>query len=205
MHRSTWRCRTRSGAGAPFVPGDRGGARLGPGQDRPGVRPPHPLQHHQGGRGHKLVGNSSRRRRSTISMTWGRHMPPGLAGKGHVNARHAHRPLGSPDHYLWRVRGPPTGIGATKMASVWATGELWLKVPQTMRLRLKGPARGGGAKDVILRSDRPAQSGWRRLHVGGVNRTGGGDGMSDLRSDGPLQHEMEMRQTTGLSSRTRRP
>ena len=44
-----------------------------------------------------------------------------------------------------------TGIGATEMASVWATGELWLKVPQTMRLKLNGVLhRAVEPKDVIL-------------------------------------------------------
>ena len=45
-----------------------------------------------------------------------------------------------------------TGIGATEMASVWATGELWLRVPETLRLVLSGPLpRGTCAKDAILR------------------------------------------------------
>jgi len=45
-----------------------------------------------------------------------------------------------------------TGIGATEMASVWATGELWLKVPETLRLVLSGPLpQGTTAKDAILR------------------------------------------------------
>lgn len=45
-----------------------------------------------------------------------------------------------------------TGIGATEMASVWATGELWLKVPETKRLAIIGPLLGGtSAKDVALR------------------------------------------------------
>jgi 3-isopropylmalate/(R)-2-methylmalate dehydratase large subunit len=45
-----------------------------------------------------------------------------------------------------------TGIGATEMAAVWATGELWLKVPETIRIDLSGtlPFRVS-AKDVILR------------------------------------------------------
>lgn len=44
-----------------------------------------------------------------------------------------------------------TGIGATEMAAVWATGEIWLKVPETMRLCLHGrlPERLT-AKDLIL-------------------------------------------------------
>lgn len=45
-----------------------------------------------------------------------------------------------------------TGIGATEMASVWATGELWLRVPETLRLVLNGPLpHGTFAKDAILR------------------------------------------------------
>jgi 3-isopropylmalate/(R)-2-methylmalate dehydratase large subunit len=45
-----------------------------------------------------------------------------------------------------------TGIGASEMASVWATGELWLKVPDTLRLSLSGSMpRGTTAKDAILR------------------------------------------------------
>ncbi len=44
-----------------------------------------------------------------------------------------------------------TGIGATEMASVWATGELWMKVPQTFRLHLNGKLNDPvSAKDVIL-------------------------------------------------------
>jgi 3-isopropylmalate/(R)-2-methylmalate dehydratase large subunit len=44
-----------------------------------------------------------------------------------------------------------TGIGATEMASVWATGELWLKVPRTIRIRFDGDLSPGVmSKDVIL-------------------------------------------------------
>jgi len=45
-----------------------------------------------------------------------------------------------------------TGIGATEMAGVWATGELWLRVPESFRFQLEG-AFGPGvyAKDLILR------------------------------------------------------
>lgn len=44
-----------------------------------------------------------------------------------------------------------TGIGATEMAAVWATGELWLKVPESFRITLDG-ALGEHvySKDVIL-------------------------------------------------------
>jgi len=44
-----------------------------------------------------------------------------------------------------------TGIGATEMASVWATGKLWMRVPETLRLRIKGKlSEKVSAKDVIL-------------------------------------------------------
>ena len=44
-----------------------------------------------------------------------------------------------------------TGIGATEMAAIWATGELWMKVPQTLRFHLNGKLEGPvSAKDVIL-------------------------------------------------------
>lgn len=44
-----------------------------------------------------------------------------------------------------------TGIGATEMAAVWATGELWLRVPETMRLRFDGELqRRVSSKDAIL-------------------------------------------------------
>jgi 3-isopropylmalate/(R)-2-methylmalate dehydratase large subunit len=44
-----------------------------------------------------------------------------------------------------------TGIGATEMAAVWATGELWMKVPQTFRFNLNGKLDDPvAAKDVIL-------------------------------------------------------
>lgn len=44
-----------------------------------------------------------------------------------------------------------TGIGATEMAAVWATGELWLKVPETFKLNLNGKlSEHVFSKDVIL-------------------------------------------------------
>lgn len=44
-----------------------------------------------------------------------------------------------------------TGIGATEMASVWATGKIWLRVPQTLRILVDGEfPRGVYAKDLIL-------------------------------------------------------
>ncbi len=43
------------------------------------------------------------------------------------------------------------GIGRTEMASIWATGELWMKVPQTIKIVVKGKLpEGVYAKDVVL-------------------------------------------------------
>lgn len=44
-----------------------------------------------------------------------------------------------------------TGVGATDMACVLITGELWMRVPEIIRIRLEGaPPAGVFAKDVIL-------------------------------------------------------
>lgn len=44
-----------------------------------------------------------------------------------------------------------TGIGSTEIAAVWATGQLWLKVPDTIKINLSGIFRKGVfARDLIL-------------------------------------------------------
>ncbi len=44
-----------------------------------------------------------------------------------------------------------TGIGATEMSAVWATGEIWLKVPETLKITVHGAFKEWvGAKDLIL-------------------------------------------------------
>ncbi len=44
-----------------------------------------------------------------------------------------------------------TGIGATEMAAVWATGKIWLKVPDSIKIIIQGQIpKGVYAKDVIL-------------------------------------------------------
>ena len=44
-----------------------------------------------------------------------------------------------------------TGIGRSEMASIWACSEIWLKVPQTIRVVLRGHLRPGVyAKDLAL-------------------------------------------------------
>lgn len=45
-----------------------------------------------------------------------------------------------------------TGVGSTDLAAAWALGELWFKVPETIRVVLDGEARRGvEAKDIILK------------------------------------------------------
>lgn len=44
------------------------------------------------------------------------------------------------------------GVGRTEMAALWAVGELWIRVPETMRITLTGrPRPGVTAKDITLR------------------------------------------------------
>src|SRR6185295_8496268 len=44
------------------------------------------------------------------------------------------------------------GVGRTEMAALWATGVLWIRVPDTMKVTLVGKPRPGvTAKDVTLR------------------------------------------------------
>ncbi len=44
-----------------------------------------------------------------------------------------------------------TGIGATEMSGVWATGELWFKIPESMKITVNGSfQRHVSAKDLIL-------------------------------------------------------
>ncbi len=44
-----------------------------------------------------------------------------------------------------------TGIGRSEAAGVWATGEIWLKVPESMKIVLRGaPQKFVTAKDIVL-------------------------------------------------------
>jgi homoaconitate hydratase family protein len=44
------------------------------------------------------------------------------------------------------------GIGRTEMACIWATDEIWLRVPETLRIEFRGRlARAVSAKDAILK------------------------------------------------------
>ncbi len=54
-------------------------------------------------------------------------------------------------HYGW-LGAFGAGVGRTEMAALWATGELWLRVPDAMRITLNGQPRPGvTAKDISLR------------------------------------------------------
>lgn len=44
------------------------------------------------------------------------------------------------------------GIGRTEVAAIWATGEIWLKVPETMKFNLTGSFKAGVySKDLMLK------------------------------------------------------
>ena len=53
-------------------------------------------------------------------------------------------------HYGW-LGAFGTGVGRTEMAAIWATGELWLRVPESMKVIVTGRLeRGVTAKDLCL-------------------------------------------------------
>ncbi len=54
-------------------------------------------------------------------------------------------------HYGW-LGAFGMGVGRTELAALWATGELWLRVPESMKLTLNGKFRRGVTiKDASLR------------------------------------------------------
>lgn len=54
-------------------------------------------------------------------------------------------------HFGW-LGAFGAGVGRSEMAALWATGEMWLRVPEAMRITLSGvPAPGVTAKDISLR------------------------------------------------------
>lgn len=54
-------------------------------------------------------------------------------------------------HFGW-LGAFGAGVGRTEMAALWATGELWMRVPDSMRITLTGQlAKGVTAKDIALR------------------------------------------------------
>lgn len=53
-------------------------------------------------------------------------------------------------HFGW-LGALGMGVGRTEMAALWATGELWIQVPQSMRITLNGRLQNGvTAKDIAL-------------------------------------------------------
>ncbi len=53
-------------------------------------------------------------------------------------------------HYGW-LGAFGMGVGRTEMAALWATGELWMQVPQAVQITLnRKPAPGVTAKDIAL-------------------------------------------------------
>lgn len=69
------------------------------------------------------------------------HVRPGMLLVGTDSHTTTHGALGA----------AATGIGTTEMAYVLATGQLWFRVPESMRVMLQGtPSRGVGWKDAIL-------------------------------------------------------
>lgn len=53
-------------------------------------------------------------------------------------------------HFGW-MGAFGTGVGRTEMAAIWATGELWLRVPEAIKIVVKGTLpRGVTAKDLCI-------------------------------------------------------
>jgi 3-isopropylmalate/(R)-2-methylmalate dehydratase large subunit len=76
-----------------------------------------------------------------VVLAEGGHMLPGMFAAG----GDSHSPTGG----AWGAF--MVGIGATEMAGVLVTGELWVRVPQTLRVLLNGPLQMGcSVKDVLL-------------------------------------------------------
>jgi 3-isopropylmalate/(R)-2-methylmalate dehydratase large subunit len=97
-----------------------------------------------------------------------------------------------------------TGIGSTEMASVFITGELWFRVPETIKFEITGKMeKGVSAKDLILKI------------IGTVGVDGArycaaefaGNGIGDMNMDGRLtlcNMAIEMGGKTGIINPDRR-
>jgi 3-isopropylmalate/(R)-2-methylmalate dehydratase large subunit len=74
-------------------------------------------------------------------------------------------------HFGW-LGAFGAGVGRTEMAALWATGSLWWRVPETMRITLDGRLRPGvTAKDIALRiiGDRGVEGGdYRAIEFAGT-------------------------------------
>jgi homoaconitate hydratase family protein len=74
-----------------------------------------------------------------------------MAEKGHV--RPGNLLVGADSHTVTAgaFGAFATGIGATELAAVWATGKIWLRVPETVRITLEGRlGPWAGAMDLSL-------------------------------------------------------
>lgn len=74
------------------------------------------------------------------------HCEEGIVGPGLIL-------LGSDSHspHCGWLGAFGAGVGRTEIAAIWATGELWLRVPETMRITLNGTLRPGVmSKDLAL-------------------------------------------------------
>ncbi len=73
-------------------------------------------------------------------------------------------------HFGW-LGAFGAGIGRSEVAALWATGELWLRVPETIRVELTGALRPGvTAKDLglwLLKELGPEAGIYRALEIGG--------------------------------------
>ncbi len=66
-----------------------------------------------------------------------------------------------------------TGMGSTDIAAAMATGEIWMKVPPTIKFVYHGkPGKWVGGKDLILYTHRADRRGRRALLRHGVHRRG---------------------------------
>ena len=78
-------------------------------------------------------------------------------------------------HYGW-LGAFGAGVGRSEVAALWATGELWLRVPETIRVDLTGALRPGvTAKDLgleLLRLLGPEAGIYRGLEIGGPGMAG---------------------------------
>src|SRR2546428_12017295 len=81
--------------------------------------------------------------------------------------------IGSDSHtnMVGAVGAFAAGIGATDTAAVMATGRLWLRVPETIRVEIRGELAGRpGAEDVILKAIRTDGDGAARYAAVQITR-----------------------------------
>ena len=73
-------------------------------------------------------------------------------------------------HYGW-LGAFGAGIGRSEVAALWATGQLWLRVPETMRITLRGSlATGVMSKDLTIHLIRQIIFRRRNLYGGRICR-----------------------------------